>query len=282
MKVEFEMASLKGLKKKSNDDRFVNDYIRGIYYFAVCDGMNRDGYVASSSVIGSIKAYLNDALKNTRKFFYDEIVGNMIKYINNCAIKDIENSGFGDIGTTLDFLILDTIGNLCCFTHFGDGRIYCLRDNKLKCLTLDDKTLDDKSISVNEKDTLSDDELRLINMTKPPSVYLGDERLPDISQIISINGTKYKRIKTLFLKKDDIFLITTDGLLDCVSNREIENILCSNGLAEAVVKLQNIYIQPKEMADYYSKIKEIDKEVAIKKLRERDNMTFFVIKYTEE
>ena len=36
------------------------------------------------------------------------------------------------------------------------------------------------------------------------------------------------------------------------------------------------------MADYYSKIKEIDKEVAIKKLRERDNMTFFVIKYTEE
>jgi PPM family protein phosphatase len=101
------------------------------------------------------------------------------------------------MATTLCALYIHN--NIVFYTHLGDSRIYMVREHKIKQLT-EDHTLQ----SGNKRKKKANISERSNVLTKA----LGTGK-PDI------------KVERLRLKEKDIFVLTTDGLTDCVSNDEI-------------------------------------------------------------
>ena len=168
--------------------------------FGVFDGVGGEakGEMASYLAAKSIIKY-----KSEHKIIDEE---DYIKFANSVIV-----SKGGKMATTAAFITFDKTIKTC---NLGDSRIYLLRDNKLKQISIDDT---DKEL--NKKLNISGKKPQLMQ-------YLGIDETELVLEP-HINEFEYK--------VGDKFLLCTDGLTDSLSDKKIEEILKENKNPKEIV-----------------------------------------------
>lgn len=222
MRVESSVITHVGLVRRSNEDNYyvngkyksagsgaaegyADSVQRKSYVYAVCDGMGGEsfGELASMIAVKTLSVYQETDLRQ-KVFEY-------VKRANMYICKEMENFNGARIGTTLALLYIHD--NRATAFNIGDSRVYLLRKGDLFLLT-EDHTEAQRMV---ELGLISDDEAEVHPAKNKLTQHLGifpDEMIiePYISQEIK-------------LKKNDVFLICSDGLTDMIDADELREIL---------------------------------------------------------
>jgi len=206
MKLTYYGLSNIGKFRANNEDAYLIDPSNGI--FAVADGMggHNAGEVASWMAI-EIFSHLNSSeaykdLKPSKRFV--RIFEFIHRLINSVSSK---SPMLYQMGTTLTVLLLKR--GKYYIGHIGDSRVYLIRKGKLKQLTKDDTLVQSRV----DQGLITPEEARHSNDAHILIKALGVGELP-----------KFQFLKGR-AKKKDIFLLTSDGLTDELSDDEIIEII---------------------------------------------------------
>ena len=186
-----------------------------IKLYILADGMGgyKGGEIASNLAVTCVKNYICNNFSKIPKEKDDilNLINNSIEYANMIVYeKSLEIPELKDMGTTLDVSIL--YNNKVFIGHVGDSRIYRVRKNIIRKLTMDhsyvEKLVRDGSITKEEAYNHPNKNMLLKavgcnNLVKPDVFYKG------------------------FLK-GDILLMCSDGLTNMLKESEIYNILLNN------------------------------------------------------
>ena len=171
------------------------------------------GEIASKLAVTCSKSYIENNFKDTPKDKESliQLVASSLEYANMVVYeKSIESEEFSGMGTTLEICLI--YNNRAFIGHVGDSRIYRIRKNFIRKLTTDhsyvEKLVKDGTISRDEavhhpKKNMLTKALGCTSFVEPD---------------ISVKG----------FQKDDILVITSDGLTNMVSDEEIYNIVTDN------------------------------------------------------
>jgi len=221
LKISFAARTDLGLKRKVNEDSFFADPKYGL--FMVLDGIggHRAGEVASRLGVNTIKENVTRHLKSKKLALtsdYNQALsreGNILKdslivankVIFEAAHSETEHYGMGT--TAVSLLVGD---RSVAIAHVGDSRIYLIRDHSIEALTEDHSLVMEQF----KRGMISAEEARKSDMKNVITRALGaDEQVnPTIDEIIPL--------------QDDLFLLTSDGLTDLVSDDEILNLILEN------------------------------------------------------
>ncbi len=217
--------SEKGDYRDRNEDYFrfyeIGD---GHYFLAIADGMggHSHGDLASKLAVDfCLEFYRKNYFKE--EFETDVLLEKALFFAHN-QIRNMTNNYKKDIivGTTLSVIVFkDKTASL---VHVGDTRIYLLREGKILQLTTDHSLVN----------TLK--RLKLIDK-KEAEVYPNKNVLTQsVGVRLNISPQRIKKIET---RKDDIFLLTTDGLHAMFDNNEIVKVFKSYRLKDALKYLVN-------------------------------------------
>jgi protein phosphatase len=219
-----------GKKRANNEDALlVNDKL-GLY--AVADGIggNEGGEVASRIAVETLAGVMPDLLGEKdrtppvgRARTDDPSVSALRQavYLANRAIgqERSQNPGLSNMGTTLTTLLLRD--DKAFIAHIGDSRAYLFRTGKLLQLT-DDHSFVTEQVRAG---TFTLEQARSSPYRHMITRALG------IAEDANADLTKHA------LKKDDWFLLCTDGLTEMLEDEEIGRILAASSPREAVQKL---------------------------------------------
>lgn len=213
-----------GLKREKNEDTYliVDHNTKDIdvqYYgtmYAVADGLggHSGGEIASKMACQGLFEYYaeNNLTAQDESDFYRTRLQHLKTIIFNTHEKICKyserNSEYANMGTTLSVLVL--IKNRALIAHVGDSRIYRLRRNTLKQMTQDHNMAQ----IFMELGHLSPE-----SASKHPSRHVLTQA---VGQEIQVINTRIEKIK-----KEDIFLLCSDGLNDKLMDIEIKDILLS-------------------------------------------------------
>lgn len=175
------------------------------YLYAVCDGMGGEGLGEVASMI---------AVKVLGDFQMTDIRQSAIDYMqraNKLICYASEKNNGVTIGTTLALLYIH--GNKAISYNVGDSRVYLLRKKELYLLS-EDHTEAARMVNMG---VISEEDAKHHPAKHKLTQYLGvssEEMIiePYISQEIKV-------------KKNDIFLVCSDGLTNMVTDDEIREIL---------------------------------------------------------
>lgn len=245
-------ASNKGNRLNQEDSVIILEHPRNsqIKLIAVADGLGgrSDGDLASNHTIKKLIEWF-EAEK-------DENIDNIIRNLRNTLsyiLLDLEANI--NASTTLSAAIV--LKNKTIIAHIGDSRIYTLKDNELKQQTRDDSDVQ----YLLELKEIPDKELTRFH--KKSNI---------LTTAIAIYPSHY-HVKYKVIDNDyDKIIAVTDGVTDCLSTKQIENILISKkntNIAKEIVNkalatdsyLKDIIkeISPEQQKiiekDYYKEIK---------------------------
>ena len=171
--------------------------------YIVADGMGgyNGGEIASSLAVTAAKNYIETNFAETEhtKEKLQELVKNAIEYANMLVYeKSKEIPQLEGMGTTIEVALVHN--NRVYIGHVGDSRIYRIRKNFIRKLTTDhsyvEKLVKDGSI------------------TREEAIHH-----PKKNMLTNALGC------TSFFQKDDILVLTTDGLTNMVSDEKIYSIV---------------------------------------------------------
>jgi protein phosphatase len=224
--MELDVVSLSdvGCVRAQNEDAWRVDAGRGLLMVADGMGGHSSGEVASKMACDIVQEHLGNqsAFSRTCRIM-EEAVLLANKRIYECAQSEAEHEG---MGTTLEILWIRR--RKAYWAHVGDSRIYLLRDGQMKQLT--------------EDHSLVNEYLKEGLMTKEQA------RETSLRNVIlqAVGSGKELEVQTgsLTFKKDDLFLLCSDGLTDQVTDDAIDTILQENAsLEEAARKCIDLAIE---------------------------------------
>lgn len=197
--------------------------------FAVADGMggHLGGSLASCLACDGLNEYYEKMItKKNRLSPADtshhlvEVIMRLDRHIRLQGLKDTE---LEDMGTTLSCLVITDSHSI--IAHVGDSRIYRLRNNHLACLTVDHTFVNDM-IFEGEVDP---DKAHLHPLRHMLTRALGT------GEQLELVDARIDRIR-----KNDCFLLCTDGLHNAVTDKRIVQFLSAQETGfEAATKLVN-------------------------------------------
>jgi len=248
----------RGLRRPGNEDsiKFVhpnsNSHILHKGYLAIlADGMggHQAGEIASSMAVDIIaKAYYNHSTKPKIS----------LKHALNLANKEIyesaqTNSQRKGMGTTCTALVL--LHGKALFAQVGDSRLYLCRDKKLRQLSEDQTLVRDmvKRGLISEKEAINHESKNIITQalgTKP---------------LVQIDGLD----ETLETRYGDLFILSSDGLTDLVTDEEINATINQKPVTQLPEELINLA----KSRGGYDNISVITIQVLDPNERERDQIT---------
>jgi len=216
--MRFQSASRSdvGLKRKINEDSFLDRADQSLWVVADGMGGHEAGEVASAMVV--------DALKNA----VTEIeLGPALRQVEdalqqaNAAMVDMM---LGDrrrkMGSTTVGLVIADDGRYFCF-WVGDSRAYRIRDGEIQQITRDhslvQKLIDNKLLS--PEDAASHPDANVITRA------VGADRLLEIDHVVDV------------ARPSDIFVLASDGLTRCVEDQEIRQAVTTGNPNQACVEL---------------------------------------------
>lgn len=180
--------------------------------YIVADGMGgyNGGEIASSLAVTSAKNYIENnfaEIEHTKEKL-QELVKNAIEYANMIVYeKSKEIQQLEGMGTTIEVALVHN--NRVYIGHVGDSRIYRIRKNFIRKLTTDhsyvEKLIKDGTITRDQA-----------------------EHHPKKNMLTNALGcTSYVEPDILVkgFQKDDILVLTTDGLTNMVSDEKIYSIV---------------------------------------------------------
>ena len=217
---------LNGWYKTSKDDKEA-EKSEAIYteasLYAVCDGMGGEafGEEAALEAVQTLDAFRSNFGEKTEDF---------VQEANRRICKKIEENGGVRIGTTFAALYINE--KTAYSSNIGDSRIYQLRDQKLRQLSIDHT----QAQRLVNQGILSREEMR----THP-----GKHRLTQHLGIFPEEMiVQAYHAEPIALKKDDRFLLCSDGLTDMLDDVQIEKILCeAKTPTEAAERLTQLALQ---------------------------------------
>ena len=227
IKIESTVITHVGLVRKKNEDNyfingrsksdntvtaegFVDNKLRDTYLFGVFDGMGGEnsGEIASMIAAKTLTEYMStdfrytitDYVQRANKYICDEIMRN----------KGVR------IGTTIAMLYFRD--NKVVAYNMGDSRVYLLRKEDLYLMT-EDHTEAQRLVKIGAMDEETAKHHKSRNKLTQHLGIFPNELV--IEPYIS---------KELKLKKNDIFLVCSDGLSDMVSDDDIRDIMARTDL----------------------------------------------------
>ncbi len=206
--------SQQGATRKENQDRFLVKPIQPDELIVVlADGMGGEagGGIAAQMTITDFEG-IQHFPKNKEFQFLIDLYSQLDNKILNAGDKNIV---LRDMGTTLISLFLK--GNTAFWAHAGDSRLYLLRNKKLAQIT-QDQTF---ARFLLEEGEITEDEI---------STHYSKNIL---DQCVG-HGVCEPETGSISLKKDDLLLVSSDGLHKPLENSSIEKILNQNMSLEII------------------------------------------------
>ncbi|MGM0568150.1 MAG: Stp1/IreP family PP2C-type Ser/Thr phosphatase [Elusimicrobiota bacterium] len=217
MLLEFSAKTDKGLKRPQNEDAY------GVFpqydLFVACDGMggHAAGDYASRTVVetvGRIYQPLSRELFEQLKDNYENIPESGKYLIIHTALANrflfrlaVMYPPLRGMGTTLTSAMFDK--GFANIVNVGDSRTYLFRNSDLSCVTVDhswvEELLQDGEIKEKELENFREKNV--------------------ITRALGTNSSVKIDYKAVETKKDDIFLLCSDGLCGEVSDEEIEKVI---------------------------------------------------------
>lgn len=217
------------VRDMNQDSYYVSDLEKDeIKLYILADGMGgyKGGEIASSMAVTCAKNYIYNKFKTTkkeRKCILD-LIGEAIEYANSEIYKKSrENPDLQDMGTTMDICLI--YNNKVFIGHVGDSRVYRIRKNIIRKLTVDHSYVE----KLVREGTITKEE-----------AY----NHPKKNMLMKALGTDSHIEPDLIVKgflKDDILLMCSDGLTNMLRENEIYNLLLNNPEKpeEALIKSAN-------------------------------------------
>lgn len=219
-----------GMKRSSNQDSFNYGQLDNgaVTWAVVCDGMGgmAAGNVASAAAVEVISGSFENNLSPKSSA---SVVRNLLKSsiesanarIYNMAIEDVELRG---MGTTVVAVVV--IKGVAYVAHAGDSRAYFYSDNQLVQITTDHSVVQ----TLVEKGQLTEQEAKNHPNKNVITRALG------VASYIDID------FEEIEVSEDDILLLCTDGLTNCIDDELIKLASSDNDfetLAERLIELAN-------------------------------------------
>lgn len=214
MKV-FAKSDIGKAREMNQDAYYASQPSDTVGLYIVADGMGgyNGGEIASTIAVTATKNYIETNFAETEhtKEKLQELVKNAIEYANMLVYeKSKEVQELEGMGTTIEVALVHN--NRVYIGHIGDSRIYRIRKNFIRKLTTDhsyvEKLVKDGTISRDEavhhpKKNMLTKALGCTSFVEPD---------------VTVKG---------FLK-DDILVLTSDGLTNMVSDEEIYRTITDN------------------------------------------------------
>lgn len=224
-----------GMVRKANQDAYYISEENDNYKLCIlADGMGgyNGGEIASSLACLSTAEYIKknfDEQKNYTKENIMEIIKASMEYANNVVHeKSKEKVELEQMGTTLEICLI--YNNRAYIGHIGDSRIYRIRQNIMRKITVDHSYVQKlvKDGKITKEEALNHPKKNMLMKA------LGCEE--KIEPDIMVKG----------FYANDIILICSDGLTNMISEQEIYNIV------EKDIKhaSQNLIKKAKELGGY--------------------------------
>ncbi len=196
LKVDLGQYSSKGVKARNEDfyAALIPDdeslETKGIAC-AIADGMGSCEFAAEASE-QCVKSFLSDYYSTPETWSVKHSGGKVLTAINSWLLSQAKSDVAHSMVTTFSALVLKS--TTAYLFHVGDSRIYRLRGGDFECLTNDHR----------------------INVARGDS-YLS--RAMGIDNLLDID------FRTVSIEQDDLFVMTTDGVHDYLSNQQIKALL---------------------------------------------------------
>ena len=207
----------------NQDYYYISSSLDEVQLYMLADGMGgyKGGEIASKLAIQSAKSYIENNFKEIPKDKESiiQLVGSSVEYANMVVYeKSKEDPELEGMGTTLEVCLI--YNNKAYIGHVGDSRIYRIRKDFIRKLTQDhsyvQKLVKDGTITKEEAETHPKKNMLMKALGCNAFVE------PDVS----VKG---------FLR-EDILIMTSDGLTNMVKQEDIFNIAKGN-IEKAPIKL---------------------------------------------
>ena len=205
-----------GKERKVNEDfYYISKPEDKINLFILADGMGgyNAGEVASKMATESVKDYIQEHFEENKstKEEIEELLRDAIEYANTVVYKKAQSKkDLNGMGTTLDVCLI--YNSKIYIGHVGDSRVYRIRKNFMRKLTKDHSYVQ----------TLIEDG----KITKEEALTH-----PKRNMLTKALGCTQKAEPDVYTKtfiKDDIILMSSDGLTNMVKENDIYNIIREN------------------------------------------------------
>jgi protein phosphatase len=223
-----------GRKRETNEDTLLVDDELGLYVVADGMGGHRAGEVASNLVIETMKDYMQgfkegeivEELLNADETLSQE--ANRIHYgiqLSNRVVHEISksNEAYRGMGSTVSVLYFNE--RTLVAANVGDSPIYLMQKGKIELLSVPHTVLAEHEI-----------------IDPEGAKQLGDEYKHMLTRAMGADETVKVDVCEIPYFKDDILIMSSDGLSDCVSPEEILHVAANNNTektCQALVDLAN-------------------------------------------
>ena len=212
------------VREQNQDSYSISEPLDDVQLYIIADGMGgyNGGEIASQLAVQSAKNYIENNFEQTDKDKESiiQLVGSSLEYANMVVYeKSKESKELSEMGTTMDICLI--YNNKAYIGHVGDSRIYRIRKEFIRKLTQDhsyvQKLVKDGTITQEEA-----------------------QHHPQKNMLIKALGCNAFVEPDVMIKgfqKDDIILMTTDGLTNLVSKEDIFKITTEENLEQVPKKL---------------------------------------------
>lgn len=218
-----------GKERKINEDfYYISEPEDKIKLFILADGMGgyNAGEVASKMAVETVKEYIYKHFEKSKenKEKIENLIRESIEYANETIYKQAKNKKeLSGMGTTLDVCLI--YNSRLYIGHIGDSRVYRIRKEFMRRITKDHSYVQ----------TLIEDG----KITKEEAF-----NHPKKNMLTKALGCVEKVEPDIYTKtfiKDDIILMSSDGLTNMIKEEEIYNIIKKDKLkaTESLVKQAN-------------------------------------------
>ena len=214
------------VREINQDYYYISNSLDEVQLYMLADGMGgyNGGEIASKLAIQSAKSYIENNFKEIEKDKESiiQLVGSSMEYANMVVYeKSRENQELEGMGTTLEVCLI--YNNRAFIGHIGDSRIYRIRKEFMRKLTQDhsyvQKLVKDGTITKEEAE----------NHPKKNMLMKALGCNAFVEPDVSVKG---------FLR-DDILLISSDGLTNMVKQEDIFKIAKGN-IEKAPIRLVDL------------------------------------------
>jgi protein phosphatase len=227
--VESSSITDKGKKRKANEDALILEDALGLYVVADGMGGHRAGDVASRLVVDTIGKYIKKSIDNDDRdqtADFDETLSREAnrllssirmsnQVVHETSLEDRSCRGMGSTVSAIYFTESTLIA-----ANVGDSPIYLVRDGKIKLLSVPHTFLAEQKA------------LNPENAEK-----LGMEFKHVLTRAVGTDKSVKTDIYEIQCFRDDILVISSDGLNDKVSQEEILELAHNNGPNAACQKM---------------------------------------------
>ena len=204
----FAKSDIGKVRELNQDSYYISQETEEPKLYLLADGMGgyKGGEIASKMAIDSAKKYIQNNFEGIVKEKEEilKLIKNAVEYANMVVYeKSKENKELEGMGTTLEIVLI--YNNKAYIGHIGDSRIYRIRKSFIRKLTQDhsyvQKLVKDGTI------------------TQEQAVHHPQKNM--LMKALGCNAFVEPDVMVKGFLKEDILVMTSDGLTNMVSQEEI-------------------------------------------------------------